>query len=434
MKRCFSLIRYFASTPQKNFADLPEVQLPLDMPVGVSCRMREKAGRSLFTTKAFRRGESIIIEDPLFVLHGNDFISWLPQFARLPKTIRHLATEVLYVPSLELVRAMVPPASREQSILPFIESLNSASNNDGLNAAERTRAILMLTALAFASDQLYVFPIISLVNHTCGEANAMVLENTLIATRDIQNGEELFLNYHAGNLLMDRDSRRYRLRLTKYFECNCVRCTTGVDWTGGLPCPSCNSRDQKGLLKEVTDATVYRDLSKEGEPWTCNHCNDSFSNDAFGTSNPAVRLENSGARYEKIYDFVKAAERAACSSYHGFLMSGYDASKLESSVLGSEYVERVLGRHHWAFHILSAICALQESSFDRLRLAALQGSAWAQESPPNTLYRASQDIHFNQVLLRLLQHQSVHLRNDLTLRKLEATFLKDNLSLPNFRP
>jgi len=272
------------------------------------------------------------------------------------------------------------------------------------------------------------------VNHTCGVPNATVLENSLIATKDIQPGDELFLNYHAGNLLMDRDSRRYRLRLTKYFHCNCVRCTTGVDWTGGLPCPRCNPRTG-GLLDNPNGATAYRNFSQEGSPWVCNHCGGSFDSWAFGSLVLPLKLQNMGVtlgEHDKVYELLKAVELLACWSHHPFLTSNYEASKIEPFMLDGEFAERVLGRHHWGPHVLAAIHALHKPTFEGLRDAALKGAAWAKESPVDSPYQATQDSHFNDMLLRLLQHPIVQKRGDPALLKLESDLLRNNLSLPGF--
>lgn len=80
-----------------------------------------------------------------------------------------------------------------------------------------------------------VYPRISCLNHSCRH-NAEVQwfdeshEGTLVATRNVSKGEELFISYIPENVQTDSVHAR-RASLWDYgFECDCDKCVTEAAW------------------------------------------------------------------------------------------------------------------------------------------------------------------------------------------------------------
>lgn len=116
-----------------------------------------------------------------------------------------------------------------------------------------------------------VYDILSRVNHDCnpnaviqtGLTGGSTASNNnksttaedgqrLIAATKISIGDEICISYLGLLLYADKDVRQTKLRNTKFFDCQCVRCATSctVDPAGRVPCPTCHPRQTSQLVLE----------------------------------------------------------------------------------------------------------------------------------------------------------------------------------------
>jgi hypothetical protein len=114
--------------------------------------------------------------------------------------------------------------------------------------------MLIWACNSFEGGRLY--PQISRVNHDCNP-NAVIqpLEEAqrLVAATDIAEGEEISISYLGLLLYAETSVRRERLQQSKFFECQCPRCSSDEDKAARIPCPTCHPRQgpQQSLDEEV---------------------------------------------------------------------------------------------------------------------------------------------------------------------------------------
>jgi SET domain-containing protein len=78
-----------------------------------------------------------------------------------------------------------------------------------------------------------IFTLTAHLNHSCDEPNAMVVSQEfvdahidLVATRDIQKGEEILISYIQGVQQKSTNQRRRELEAKYLFTCGCNKCTS----------------------------------------------------------------------------------------------------------------------------------------------------------------------------------------------------------------
>lgn len=123
-----------------------------------------------------------------------------------------------------------------------VRKLRKLKSIINLNARTFANNDVKLTARFNEKNELFIEPdiqpkmegmsglyaVASLFNHSCSPNVAVKSpsfsghEQTFVATRDIKQGEELFVSYHDES---DVKSRRRYLHKSYYFWCKCPRCT-----------------------------------------------------------------------------------------------------------------------------------------------------------------------------------------------------------------
>ncbi|KAG7357106.1 CMP/dCMP deaminase zinc-binding protein [Nitzschia inconspicua] len=198
----------------------------------------------------------------------------------------------------------------------------------------------------------------SRVNHSCNP-NAVIVTNSdddkntggqrLVAATKIQNGEEIFISYLGLFLYADTTTRRKKLKQTKYFECQCQRCTSSHDPAAQTPCPTCHPRDttQLSLDEDVQydDEGDVQYVSSRTEP--CSNC----------LSTPQ-QLENQ--RLDKVLISVNEKIYAFIDTYQGStkdFSNGDNAteSNEEDVAVLEEHVSlasTMMGAKHWTTSVM----------------------------------------------------------------------------------
>eukprot|EP00092_Neocalanus_flemingeri_P045863 GFUD01051451.1.p1 GENE.GFUD01051451.1~~GFUD01051451.1.p1 ORF type:complete len:534 (+),score=110.11 GFUD01051451.1:51-1652(+) len=113
-----------------------------------------------------------------------------------------------------------------------------------------------------------VFPLSAMVNSSCLPNMTHVTRKdrkmVFVASRDIQEGQELFICYTGtrwGNI-----TRRKHLLLTKHFLCRCPRCLDPTEcgtFISSIKCPEC----KRNMVQEAQS-----DSTECNMPWHCQKC------------------------------------------------------------------------------------------------------------------------------------------------------------------
>ena len=134
---------------------------------------------------------------------------------------------------------------------------------DTKGADELVNLLLIYSCNAFEGGRVYHR--LSRANHSC-DPNAIVCESSsssggdgdndvsiLKAACDIAEGEEITISYLGSYLYAGFPTRQRVLRDSKYFICQCDRCssTSHSDLASCLPCPICHPRTGRYLDEDV---------------------------------------------------------------------------------------------------------------------------------------------------------------------------------------
>nr|XP_031850119.1 SET domain-containing protein SmydA-8-like isoform X2 [Nomia melanderi] len=148
-----------------------------------------------------------------------------------------------------------------------------------------------------------LYPIGGLQNHCCvpntrhhfdGEQRLYVN-----AARPISAGEELTMSYTS--LFWDTMLRRHFLSATKYFSCECKRCSDRTEFGSGLGAFLCASEDCSGRL-------LPQNPLNTATPWGCDKCSVVISNRQISSirSSLSVIMENVLHKTPReIYNFMQ---------------------------------------------------------------------------------------------------------------------------------
>ena len=185
---------------------LPPLTEPAELPVAVE-RNAEK-GATLLAARALQRGDTILEERPLFLLHRS-----LEQSLDI-----HAA----------IVEELLP--SRQQAVFFGLDDGGLTSGRDPLQAIYDTNAHSISIA---GSSHSAIFDLSSRLSHSCSP-NAVHrfdptrLAFTLTAMRDIPRGAEVTISYYPLDvLLLPRDDRRSAVAEHRGFVCACEVCRQG---------------------------------------------------------------------------------------------------------------------------------------------------------------------------------------------------------------
>ena len=110
-----------------------------------------------------------------------------------------------------------------------------------------------------------VYPQLSRVNHSCNPNTVIQTTNAgqnngndnnnegqkLLAATKIEKGSEICISYLGLILYTDTFVRQKKLKRTKFFECECSRCTAASfdcgEGAARIPCPACHPRDAQQM-------------------------------------------------------------------------------------------------------------------------------------------------------------------------------------------
>lgn len=371
---------------------------PFPLPPGVELRNTPTCGRGLFVTRAFRSGEVVIPHtDPLWVtlsltsvIRGlqsenlDPLAALVASYRALPAATRaHLSLlysgaavdSDAFADSIESSKLLVPSgqALHFSEIFPLIAPELAKR---GICANEALAALSIAGYNAFGSGAgCFVFGSISLANHTCVVPPPCEISATgsayasIRTTVDLAPGDEVLIGY-TGCTIASVHGRRAILSTTKGFFCHCTRCTTGLDITGGVPCPKCSPPRPHGRVSYAENtglaalATAYRDLSVDpiaATKWFCPTCEARFDDSDFGAIEPPQVVEvyahskKKAYRFSSVADFIRRHEIWAAGELlevqnldgqAGDLRGGFGYHRTEP--VNALLSPRVFGFQHWA--------------------------------------------------------------------------------------
>ncbi|KAF9873006.1 hypothetical protein CkaCkLH20_09516 [Colletotrichum karsti] len=170
----------------------------------------EGKGKGTVATRPIRSGE-VIMTDHVSLLVDKSVNNWLTE----EQGIDLLNTAIAQFPNPEVLtdlHRIETDASGYNTVMDLMES-----NAFGINIRMPNRAVL---------------PAISRINHDC-HANAYLrllrskLAGTILAQRDIAEGEEITISYISPELTRER--RRKMLKKEFGFECSCAKCAAPAE-------------------------------------------------------------------------------------------------------------------------------------------------------------------------------------------------------------
>ncbi|KAI9209539.1 uncharacterized protein BJ171DRAFT_453684 [Polychytrium aggregatum] len=188
-----------------------------------------------------------------------------------------------------------------------------------------------------------LFPLASMFNHSCspncsfvGGSHGRLVIRTL---RPIARGEELCVSYV--DLFYPKDKRREKLLETKFFFCDCSRCSPEAQegivdpdlYLEGVYCRDCREG-------------IYISDSSDDELMKCSNCGSSLERSAFNDFQAAVERD-----FDAAFDFVKAR---------------HTSSALQAlQRFRKKYAGQICPQHHHYFNSLVPLmnCSMKERNF-----------------------------------------------------------------------
>ncbi|XP_050442729.1 SET and MYND domain-containing protein 4-like isoform X2 [Adelges cooleyi] len=190
-----------------------------------------------------------------------------------------------------------------------------------------------------------VYPVVSLLEHSCLPNIRLSFDEAgracVYATRKINKGEHLSTMYT--NALWGTRGRRAHLMATKYFSCNCTRCSSNTELGTHFSTVICNAKDFcKGNLTPT-------DPLNDSSSWECDRCPTTVSSDRIDTiiadlslvvdealQNPSITLLEK--TLEKLTNFVHSNHYLCFNIKHTLVqmyghLPGYKHSKLSAELL-----------------------------------------------------------------------------------------------------
>jgi hypothetical protein len=124
------------------------------------------------------------------------------------------------------------------------------STNSSVDWGKVKKVMLVWACNSFQGGRIYLK--ISRANHSC-DPNSVIQakgdDQKMLAATDIAVGDEITISYLGSMLYTETEVRREKLRKTKFFHCECVRCV-GEDIAARIPCPLEHPRQAQQSLNE----------------------------------------------------------------------------------------------------------------------------------------------------------------------------------------
>eukprot|EP00934_Nitzschia_sp_Nitz4_P007108 Nitzschia sp. Nitz4//scaffold399_size11037//1658//3136//NITZ4_009050-RA/size11037-processed-gene-0.0-mRNA-1//1//CDS//3329550319//7098//frame0 len=214
-------------------------------------------------------------------------ICWLEREKELGDDVSKLVD--LYHPNqgnLSSTEKLIWDLSEEA--IAYIQEQNPSSTSGDEKKWNTMRNVMLVWACnAFEGGRIY--PKLSRVNHSCNP-NAVIQtqhaedshdQQCIVAASDISKGDEITISYLGLLIYAEPRIRKEKLLQTKYFECQCSRCSKPLeDATTLIPCPTCHPRElpHQSLEEDVQyddDQTVqYVSMGLQ-----CSKCGSKAQND-----------------------------------------------------------------------------------------------------------------------------------------------------------
>jgi len=252
---------------------------------------------------------------------------------------------------------------------------------DTKGADELINLLLIYSCNAFEGGRIYHR--LSRANHSCNP-NAIVCGSSsgddndvsvLKAACDIAEGEEITISYLGSYLYAGYPTRQRVLKDSKYFTCQCDRCssTSHSDLASCLPCPVCHPRTGRYLDEDVMfddgdegDLTVSYATPKNGmiaeeRSIECKGCNKITS---FNPNEQSMRKKKEAAcvnymnkAEEKVYDRLEGNDSVTSNGSDGD--NNLDVEK-EANEQFYEMATSICGAKHWTTHFMN-LSLIEES-------------------------------------------------------------------------
>ncbi|RIA81346.1 hypothetical protein C1645_790598 [Glomus cerebriforme] len=345
---------------------------------GIEVKFDEKYGHGLYATRDFEQGEIVLSEKPLIVTHTLSSkrdrafactfdidLSVFSTFKTFFDASPEIQTAILnnfYLPpqdQLETAWSTIGSTYVDRIIKTCIKRVEA-----WVDIPEETfRKVFMIFTLnshSFDSDGSAIFVYGSKMNHSC-EANTFYQSidgqrGVHTAVKRISKGEQITTDYLGKDSILSRGARHKILQRTKLFTCECSRCTERIDVSRGLPCPNCNTQNQRrmngGYIYWYPILSTNENKSSTAQNyWLCDMCNSRFEDNSPRLHGLFVReadLENQIITLEEklsILPFVN----------HSQLIDLYNACLAQ------------LGTRHWTYIIVLKILILFDASNSKLQ-------------------------------------------------------------------
>ncbi|GBB94086.1 hypothetical protein RclHR1_02290012 [Rhizophagus clarus] len=338
---------------------------------GIEVRYDEKYGHGLYATRDFEKGEIVLSEKPLIVVHtlstkrdrafSCTFDVDLGVFSKF-KTFFDASPEVqnailnnFYLPpqdQFETAWSIIGSTYIDRIIKICIKRVEA-----WVNIPEETfRKVYMIFTLnshSFDCDGSAIFAFGSKMNHSC-EANTFYqsIDGQLgvhTAVKRILKGEQITTDYLGKDSILSKGARRKILQRTKLFTCECPRCTERMDVSRGLPCPNCNTSKSH---RRMNGGYIYQypilstNENKASNYWLCDMCNSRFEENSPRLHGLFVRekdLENQIIALEEKLNIIPFVD-------HSHLIELYNACIAQ------------LGTRHWTYIIILKFLILFDAS------------------------------------------------------------------------
>mmetsp|Transcript_15022 Transcript_15022/g.30631 ORF Transcript_15022/g.30631 Transcript_15022/m.30631 type:complete len:559 (-) Transcript_15022:30-1706(-) len=253
---------------------------------------------------------------------------------------------------------------------------------DAKGADELINLLLIYSCNAFEGGRIYHR--LSRANHSCNP-NAIVCGSSsggddddvsvLKAACDIAVGEEITISYLGSYLYAGYPTRQRVLKDSKYFTCQCDRCSSTVhsDLASCLPCPVCHPRTGRYLDEDVMfdegdegDLTVSYATPKNGmiaeeRSIECKGCNKITS---FNPNEQSMRKKKEAAcvnymnkAEDKVYDRLEGNDSVTSNGSDGD--KNLDVEK-EANEQFYEMATSICGAKHWTTHFMN-LSLIEES-------------------------------------------------------------------------
>jgi SET domain len=336
-------------------------------------RISSVGGKGLFATKAYKKGSLLLEEEPIFaplsdeeskkLLDENNLsagersklwdtsaefrgmvmtgLCWIEREKTLKDSEKKMLLD-LYHPTKE---------SASDLERPTIEMMTEAVDHLKDRCGEETvidwmtleKVLLIWACNSFQGGRVYSQ--ISRINHDCNPNVVVQAEGDtqrILAATDIPEGDEITISYLGLLLYAEVSVRRGKLLATKFFHCQCARCSNKDDVAGRIPCPVCHPRElpQQSLEEDVQydDEHSVQYVSIDGPK--CTRCKLGLAQE----QKLQAVMKNVTWKIVSYMDSINS----------GFKVEGGDDDDEEATVLEEHLglATTIMGDRHWTTNLL----------------------------------------------------------------------------------